>query len=163
VNNILLVTISGLLIIIGTLGSVLPFLPGLPVAMAGLILFAWMSKAVSIWTLVVFGILTFVTIVVDVLAPALAAKGHKASKMGVAGAFIGGVVGVIILPPFGILIGPFLGAYIGEMMHVSNSEHAFRVALASLFGLVLGSIFKLIVGASMFIYFVIASIRYLSS
>ncbi|MBX4191453.1 MAG: DUF456 domain-containing protein [Candidatus Doudnabacteria bacterium] len=162
-NNVLLVVISGILILIGTLGAVLPFLPGLPVAYVGLLLFAWFSKSVSIWTLVTFGILTLFTIVVDVLAPAIAARGHKASKMGITGAFIGGLVGAIFLPPLGILIGPFLGAYIGEMMTHANSEHALRVALASLFGLVIGSIFKLIVGASMFIYLVIASLRYLSS
>ncbi len=160
-NNFLLISISGLLIVLGTVGSVLPFLPGLPVALAGLILFAWFSKAVSIWVLVVFGILTLLTIVLDILAPAIAAKGRKASAMGITGALLGGIFG-IFLGPIGIILGPFLGAFIGEIMNRANAEHALKIAIASVFGLIIGSLFKLIVGVSMFIYFVVAVVRYLA-
>lgn len=147
--------ICGFLIILGTLGSILPFLPGLPVALAGLILFAVVTKSVSIWGIVVFSILTLLTVFVDVLAPAIAAKGRKASRMGVMGALIGGILGIFILGPLGILLGPFIGAFIGEMMHAGNTEHSFQIAIASMFGLVIGSAFKLIVGVSMFIYFLV--------
>jgi uncharacterized protein len=163
VNNVLLVSLSFLLIILGTLGAVLPFLPGLPLALGGLILFAWFSKAVSGWTLIVFTILTLLTIVVDVLAPAIAASGRKASKLGIFGALIGAIFGIFILGPIGILLGPFIGAFLGELMNSATTQHAFRVAVASLFGLVIGSAFKLVVGFSMFLYFVVAAIRYLST
>jgi uncharacterized protein YqgC (DUF456 family) len=161
VNNIVLVIVSAILIILGTLGSVLPFLPGLPVALAGLLIFAAYSKFVPGWVLIVFSILTLLTIIADVLAPAIAAKGRKASRSGVIGTLIGGFVGIFIFPPFGILIGPFLGAFIGEIMNEASTEHATRVAIASVFGMILGSIFKLVVGASMFLYFTVTTIRYL--
>ncbi len=160
-NNVFLVLITGLLIIIGTLGSVLPFLPGLPIALLGLGIFAWFSKVVSIWGLVVFSILILFTIVVDVFAPAIAARGRKASRLGILGALVGGILGIFLLGPIGILLGPFLGAFIGEIMSAANTEHALRVAVASMFGLFIGSAFKLIVGLSMFIYFIVATFRYL--
>lgn len=155
-NEAVLAVISGFLIVLGTLGAVLPFLPGLPLALVGLGLYAWFTDEISIWGLVVFAILTLLTIVVDVLAPAIAAKGRKASRMGVAGAIIGGILGIFLLGPIGILLGPFVGAFIGESMNAASGEHALRVAVASLFGLVIGSVFKLIVGTGMFIYFLIA-------
>ncbi len=154
-NEVFWTVISGFLIILGTLGSVLPLLPGLPVALAGLILFAVITKSISIWGLVVFGILTLLTVVVDVLAPAIAAKGKKASSLGITGAMIGGLIGIFLLGPIGILLGPFIGAYIGEILSHSTGEHAFKVAFASMFGLVIGSAFKLIVGISMFVYFLV--------
>ncbi len=153
--------IALILIIIGTLGSVLPFLPGLPVAWLGLLIYAWATDftTVTIWGLIVFAILTALTVMVDVLAPAIATRGRKASKMGTVGAVIGGLLGIFVLGPIGILLGPFIGAFIGEMMNNTKTQHAFRVAIASMFGLVISSVFKLIIGTSMFIYFLIAAIN----
>jgi uncharacterized protein len=151
--------ICGFLIVLGTIGAVLPFLPGLPLALGALILFAIITKSISIWGIVVFGILTLLTIVIDVIAPAIAAKGHKASHLGITGALIGGVSGIFVLGPIGILLGPFIGAFIGELMNSATTDRAFKVAVSSLFGLVIGSAFKLIVGVSMFIYFLVEVIR----
>lgn len=152
--------ISGLLIIIGTIGSVLPFLPGLPVAWAGLLIFTIWGRSYSasmydIWGLIIFAVLILFTVIVDIFAPALAARGRKASKFGVLGGILGGLLGIFILGPIGILVGPFVGAFLGEIINSATTEHAFRVAAASLFGLVIGSAFKLLVGTSMFIYYII--------
>jgi uncharacterized protein YqgC (DUF456 family) len=158
-NETLLAIICGFLMVLGTLGAILPFLPGLPLALLGLGIFAWFTDEISIWGLAVFAILTLITIVVDILAPAIAAKGRKASRLGVMGAIIGGILGIFALGPIGILLGPFVGAFIGEIMNAANTEHALRVAVASMFGLVISSIFKLMVGTGMFIYFLIAIIN----
>jgi len=151
------IIISSLLIVAGTLGAVLPFLPGLPLAWIGLLLYAWAHHFPTsmIVGLIVFAVMIALTVVVDVFAPALAAYGHKASKTGLAGAIIGGIFGVIVLGPIGILIGPFVGAFIGELAHAGNSQHAIRVAFASRLGLIIGTAFKLLVGISMLVYFII--------
>ena len=153
-DTIWIALISGLLIVIGTLGAILPFLPGLPVAWVGLLIYSIWGRA-DIWGLIVFGVLIGLTIIVDIFAPAIAAKGRKASRLGVMGAIIGGLIGIFALGPIGILLCPFVGAFIGEMMNAANTEHALRVATAAMFGLVIGSAFKLIVGSAMFIYFLI--------
>src|SRR3989344_9138701 len=157
-DTIWIALISGLLIVIGTLGAILPFLPGLPVAWVGLLIYSIWGRA-DIWGLIVFGVLIGLTIIVDIFAPAIAAKGRKASKLGVMGAIIGGLIGIFALGPIGILLGPFVGAFIGEMMNAATTDHALKVAIASMFGLVIGSAFKLIVGVSMFIYFLVEVIR----
>lgn len=153
--NIWVNILAGLLIIVGTLGAILPILPGLPLAWVGLFVYAWSTDftQISVWMILIFALLTAVTVIVDITAPALAAKGKKASRSGALGALIGGFVGVFTLGPIGIILGPFLGAFIGEMMYEANAEHAWRIAWASMLGLVVGSVFKLAVGFSMFIYF----------
>ncbi|MBX4204786.1 MAG: DUF456 domain-containing protein [Candidatus Doudnabacteria bacterium] len=157
-NNLAINLISGFLIIMGTLGAVLPLLPGLPVAWLGLLLFAWYTHFayVGVWGLVVFGILIGLTMLVDLFAPAImAAGGGKASRFGILGATIGGFAGIFFLGPLGILFGPFVGAYIGEILNNASREHALKVAWASMLGLVIGSLFKLLIGTTMFIYFLI--------
>jgi uncharacterized protein YqgC (DUF456 family) len=153
--------ISFLLIIAGIIGAVLPFLPGLPISFIGLLLMAIYTKftTVSVTALIVFGILVAATIVLDVFAPALAAKGHKASGFGTMGAIIGTVLGVIIFGPLGILIGPFLGAFVGELANTgATTDHALKVAYAAVIGMLLGTVFKMMVGLGMIIYFLIALI-----
>ena len=154
-TNVWVSIISGFLIVLGTLGAVLPFLPGLPLAWLGLFIYSYSSHFPQslIWGLVVFGFLIGLTIIVDILAPALVAKGHKASNLAVLGALIGAIAGIMVLGPIGILLGPFLGAFLGEMISARNAQKAFSVAISSLLGLLIGSFFKLLVGVSMLIYF----------
>ncbi|OGE87708.1 MAG: hypothetical protein A3J07_03275 [Candidatus Doudnabacteria bacterium RIFCSPLOWO2_02_FULL_49_13] len=149
--------ISGLLILIGVLGSILPILPGLPVAFLGFLIFSWFTNFALItpMALAVFALLIVLTIAVDTLAPALAARQHKASSFGIAGAVIGAFAGIFILGPVGILLGPFAGAYLGELIAGGNQAHALKSAYGALIGLVVGSAFKLIVGISMFVYFMV--------
>jgi uncharacterized protein len=151
--------ISGILIFGGIIGSILPILPGLPVSYAGLLLYL-VAKAgpltnPEIWALVVFGVLTLASMFLDIFAPAMATKGHKASKFGTGGAVIGALLGMIVLGPIGLILGPFIGAYFGELVSTRNSKHAFDIALAATVGLIINSIFKLAVGISMFIYFLV--------
>ncbi|OGE80273.1 MAG: hypothetical protein A2660_01055 [Candidatus Doudnabacteria bacterium RIFCSPHIGHO2_01_FULL_45_18] len=158
-NQLAIGIISGFLIFLGTLGAILPFLPGLPLALAGLILFAWTSHAISIWGIAIFVGLVLVTILVDIFAPALAAKGRKVSKYGVWGALIGGFLGIALLGPIGILLGPLAGAFFGEMMNAGTTEDALQAAGAAMIGLVIGSVFKLMVGLAMFVYFLVNAIN----
>ncbi|HEX5429569.1 MAG TPA: DUF456 domain-containing protein [Patescibacteria group bacterium] len=155
--NIAIDLIAAVLIIFGTIGSVLPFLPGLPLAWLGLLVYAWYWDFARIGALglLVFAILIILSLVVDVAAPAIAARGHRASRYGLVGASLGGILGVIFLGPIGVLFGPFVGSFVGEVMHAKTTKQALRVAWASLGGLIISSGFKLIIGFSMLVYFVI--------
>lgn len=158
INNILLAIVSGGLIVVGAVGSVLPILPGPPLSFGGLWLYAWYTdyEKITPTVLVVFGILTLLTMIVDFIAPALGAKGYKASRYGIIGSLIGAFAGIFVLGPFGIIIGPFIGGFIGELIYAQNYEHATKVALGSFIGFLIGSLFKVAVIAGMLIYFVYA-------
>src|SRR5205807_1475950 len=98
--------------------------------------------SISVWGLMAFALLIGVCELVNIFAPAIAAKGRKASKLGALGAMLGGLLGVFTLGPIGIFLGPFIGAYLGEMLNSANAENALKVATASMFGIVIGSTFK---------------------
>jgi len=122
-----------------------------------LFLYAWFTdyEKITPLVLIIFGILLLLTIIVDVAAPALGAKGYKSSRYGVIGSILGAFLGMFFLP-IGIIVGPFVGGFVGEYFFGRNLEHATRVAWGSFVGLLIGSLFKLAVIAGMFVYFVYA-------
>ena len=148
--------------IIGIIGSIVPGLPGPPVAWAAL-LFVHLS-AVHPYTmnfLVVMGIVAAVITVLDFIVPVWGTKKMGGTKSGTRGSTIGLIVSVFILPvlgitigPFGILgilAGPFLGAYIGELM-ANNKEGAFRAAIGSFVGFLTGTLMKLAFSIVVLVY-----------
>lgn len=149
------------LIILGVLGAVLPFLPGPPLAFAGLLVYgiATHFTRVTVTGLIVFGILTVVILLLDIFAPALFARGSKASRLGIIGALLGTVIGMFAFPPLGIFLGPLLGAFIGEYLARSDVASASRTAWASFLGFLFNTILRLVITLAMAAYFVVALLR----
>lgn len=151
--------VSGFLILLGLAGAVLPFLPGPPLALAGLIIYAWATDfaTIGVTALSVFAALTLVTILFDVFGPALTARGYKASKYGTIGAIVGGLAGVMVLGPIGAFLGPFLGAFAGELIAPkAQIPSALRSAWGAFVGFLLGAIFKFAITLGMLGYFITA-------
>ena len=149
-----------ILIIAGTLGALFLFLPLLPVAWFGLLIFAWYHHFTRnlVIGLVVFGILVILSLLLDTFAPALAASGKKMSRAAMLGTVLGGLGGEFLLGPIGVLAGPFFGAFMGEFISEGNPQKAFRAGLSTVKGLILSSVFKLAIGISMLVYFIIITI-----
>ena len=133
-------------ILVGVIGIFAPILPGIPVAWAGVFIYAigtgW--EKMGIWTVVGLGIAMAVILALDLLAPALGAKKYKASKWGMLGAVIGGIVGVIVLNVWGIVLGPILGAFIAEFIVQRDSGIAMKSALGAFIGFMAGVLVKLV-------------------
>jgi len=143
--------LAGALILVGLAGIILPALPGTPLVFAGMLLAAWANgfQEVSVWTVVVLGVLTLVSLAVDFFASTLGAKKAGASKLAVVGAAVGTVVG-LFFGPLGLLFGPFLGAVLGELAGGRREwAHASRVGLATSIGLVVGIAIKLALAIGM--------------
>lgn len=164
-NHAILAIVSGLIILFGIVGSIAPFLPGPPLAWIGLLIYAGFTKFeyASVTGVAILGILTLINILFNIFAPAMAAKGYKASKQSAWGAIIGGVVGIFILGPFtgpiGIFIGPFLGAFIGEYIAVADTDKAWKAARAALIGMLVGAVFQIAISVAIFAYFLVALFR----
>jgi hypothetical protein len=160
-TNFWVAIISGVLILIGTLGALIPVVPGIPLALAGLVLYALVTHFAhaTILGVIVFSILTALTVVVDVFGPGLGAKGYKSSPAGIWGAVLGGVFGIFIFGPLGVLVGPFIGGFLGELMVAGDHEKALKIAWGAFVGQMIGWAFKLSVGLAMLIYLVIAIIK----
>lgn len=136
--------LAWVLVLAGVAGTVLPALPGVPLVFAGMLLAAWAGdfQVVGPWILVLLGLLTVLSIVVDFLAAALGAKRVGASRLAVIGAVFGSIVG-IFFGPLGLLGGPFVGALVGELIHVRELRQATRVGFGTWVGVVVGTVLKL--------------------
>ncbi len=156
--DILLIIISGLLLLLGLCGCVLPALPGPPIAYAGLFLLHLTDKVQFTTTqLLVWLAIVIVVQLLDNFVPMLGTKYTQGSKWGTWGAFIGSIVGLFFLP-WGLLAGPFLGAFIGELLGKRTLQQAFKSGAGSLLGFLFGTILKLVLCT----YFIVQFITSLS-
>lgn len=130
--------------LVGVAGTILPALPGVSLVFAGMFLAAWAGdfELVGPAMLVLLGLLTLMSILVDFLAAALGAKRVGASRLALIGAVVG-TFGGLFFGPLGLLAGPFLGALIGELIHVRELRQATRVGIGTWLGIVLGTVLKL--------------------
>lgn len=129
--DIVFVVVAALLLLAGFVGTVVPVLPGTPLAWCGL-LCAYFSKycAVPIWILVATGFVAATVSVLDNIMPIAMTKKSGGSKWGMWGSTIGLIVG-LFAGPLGILVCPFFGALIGELFHDSSD---FKKSLNAAFG-----------------------------
>ena len=135
--EIALYIISGALILGGLVGCILPALPGLPVAYAG-ILALHFTERVQFTTgeLVFLTAIMLVAQVLDYFLPAWLTKKVGGSKLGTIGSIVGLIVG-LFFPPFGLIIGPFLGAIAGELLNGEGTKTALKSGMGSFVGFIL--------------------------
>ncbi|AER56578.1 hypothetical protein DSC_09650 [Pseudoxanthomonas spadix BD-a59] len=122
-----------------------------------MLLAAWVGgfQQVGWITLTVLGVLTALSVVVDLLSTALGAQRVGASRLAIIGSIIGTLAGLLFLP-IGILVGPFAGALIGEMLHGRELGQATKVGLATWMGLMLGVVLKVGLAFAMLAVFFVA-------
>lgn len=150
------ITLGILLIIAGIAGSLLPILPGTPLAFAGLMVQLlrdpdpFTAKFLWIWA----G-LTLLSILLDYLIPIWGTKAYGGTKYGVWGTTIGFMLS-FWMGPLG-LVSAFIGAFIGEMIAGQGTRRSMKAAWGSFLGFLLGTFLKLVL-CGMMLYYVIRSI-----
>lgn len=157
--GVLLWILAVILVLVGIAGTILPALPGAPLVGIGLALAAWADRfeKVGWFPLVIIGVLTVLTLVVDFLATMLGAKRVGASGLALFGAAVGTIAGLFFGLP-GVILGPFVGAVVGEYLARRNHEQAVKVGVGTWIGLLLGTAGKLalifmMIGVFAFAYF----------
>jgi uncharacterized protein len=148
----------GLLMAAGLAGSILPFLPGPPLIVAGALVYAFATNwtPIGIGRLIILGVLAVLAYVLSHVAGALGAKRFGGSWWAVVGALVGAVVGVFFVP-LGLLFGPVIGAIAGEFLCSGNLEGSTRSGIGALVGLAAGIVANLglaIVMVALFLWWV---------
>lgn len=155
--DIFLTVISAVLLLAGFAGTVVPILPGAPLAWLGLFIsyFSSYTKITPV-VLVVTAVIAVAVSVADNIFPVLLTKKSGGSKAGTWGSTIGLVLG-ICAGPAGILVGPFLGALVGELIHdSSDTKRALTAAFGAFKGFLLGTGIKM-AACALFIWIFIIS------
>lgn len=154
--DIVWIIISGVLIIIGIIGCIIPVIPGPPISFIGLLLLQlktippFSARFLAIWAVITIGVT-----VLDYIVPAYGTKKFGGSRHGMWGSIIGLFFGLFFFPPFGIIIGPFAGAVIGEMITGKEFNDALRSGFGSFLGFIAGTIMKLAVSFFLAYYYIV--------
>lgn len=153
----LLWTLSGLLIALGLVGTVLPALPGTVLVLAGIVLGAWIDgfTVVGGWTVALVALLAVLAWTLDYAAALLGARKVGASRQALVGAAVGTVVG-LLMGLVGVLVMPLVGAALGEYLARRDERRAVQVGLATGLGLVIGLVAKVVIAFTMVGVFVVA-------
>ncbi len=153
-------------IVVAIIGSVMPALPGPPLAMIPIFLlpifnlyhYSWLHIVI----IIVLTIIVVATIILDYMLPGIMTKYFGGSKYATWGSTIGIILCVFIstpLGPFAIIVGPFLGAFLGELYAKKTWREALKSAAGTLLGFIAGTTGKLIICAFIAIYYLVLCIK----
>jgi uncharacterized protein len=147
-----IILIAALLVMAaGLAGTILPFLPGIPLIYAGYVIYGlgtgWRDYGGK--TMLVWGAVVLVSIALDYYAGILGAKKYGASASGIWGSVLGGILGLVFLGFIGLLAGTFMGAAAGELLSGKSSRSAWRAGWGTFVGFLAGTLFKIVLGVVM--------------
>ncbi len=136
-QGLLVWSLTGSLLLIGLIGSVVPLLPGpFLIFLAGILHTVLMPAAGLSWQgLVLLSLGLVLAYVIDMVSGALGARWFGASRWGIAGVFIGGLVG-LFFAPLGFLLGPLAGGLLFELVF---AKKRMAPAVKSTWGTLLGT------------------------
>ncbi len=127
--------IPGLVIVAGILGVIVPVIPGLIVALGGVLLWAMDLGTTTGW--VVFGICCVLYAAALVLQFTIPGRRMKAAGIATSTLLIGlvvGIVGFFVVPVIGGPLGFVLGIYLVEFGHSRDTTRAWASTKAALRG-----------------------------
>ena len=140
---------------VGLLGTVVPFLPGTTIILAGAIIHRLMlgaDKSIG-WTAIsILVLLTLISYSLDFLSGYFGAKYFGATRWGTLGAVVGAIVG-LFFGLIGIFVGPIIGALVGEFIAGKRAVDAGRAGWGTLLGTIGGMLSKLVIGLAMIVIF----------
>lgn len=143
--DIFLITLAFVMLLLAMVGSVVPALPGVPLAYLSLWLGRWSGYAPFSNTFMwIMAGVTIAVFLADYFLPPLIVKKTGGSKAATWGSVIGMVLGMIFTP-IGMLLGMLLGAFIGEIVYARKSGgDALKAAMGTFIGFLLGTGLKLL-------------------
>jgi uncharacterized protein len=148
--------IALVIIAVGVVGTMLPGLPGMPLILGGIVLFAIGTelRVIGFIQLALFVVLAIVGLGLNYLGNLLGARTFGASRMGMLGAVVGLVLGLILMGPFGLIVGPLIGAVGFELMRGRELAIALRSGVGVLVGYVFGALAEVVIAVGMAAWFV---------
>ncbi|MDD3887844.1 MAG: DUF456 domain-containing protein [Patescibacteria group bacterium] len=154
--TILIIILIVALIVTGLIGTIVPMLPGAPLIIAGMIIYAIWDKFqhMSVWTFVVLLILTIFLAVIDYVSHYIGAKAYKASKTALICSAIGGIIGLFTGNVVGFIFGPLIGAVIGELIDSQDLRKSLKTGTGVFVGFLSGTLVKFVIAMIIVVIFI---------
>ncbi len=124
---IVMTVVAGLLLAVAVFGTVMPVLPGSPIAFVALVAWGAVLGSAAAWTAAGIGaFLTLIGFSASALLTGRRMKKEQIPKRSVVVAVLASILGMFVIPFFGLFIGFALGLYLAEYMRTDDAELATR-------------------------------------
>ncbi len=150
------------LVVLGIVGSVAPLLPGIPLVLAGVYVYALgtgLSGGIGVGHLVVYTLIGGAAIALSWLANVVGVRAAGGSRRAMLGAALGLVAGLVLGGPFGVLVGPFIGAVLFELVGGRATRQALRSGVGAAAGLLIGRVTEFAVAVGLSASFLVSVVR----
>jgi hypothetical protein len=147
------------LMLIGIVGIIIPAVPGIPLMALIVALYQIFTRGLSTTTLIILGLITLISILIDYSSGVLGAKfsgaNGKSTMLGIIGMFLA----IGLFPPFGAIIGLFAGILAGELFFQKDAKKAIKAASGGAISAILGIAINLLLGLSFIAIFIINALK----
>lgn len=147
-----------ILMLIGIIGVVIPVLPGIVLMAVVATIFTIFIQSLPIWVLIIMGLITIFSIIIDHFSGILGARLSGASAKSMLCGFIGMIFGGMIFGFIGFITGLFLGILLGEIYFSKNYRQAIKRAGVGAMSVITGIVINLILAISFLIIFIVGVI-----
>ena len=153
--DLVLITVTTFLMIVGFIGTLVPTLPGLPLLWGIVMIYAITTgfKTIDRNFMVLTTLMVGLIVLLDMIASLRGTQKIKASFWGAAGAVVGGVVGVSLHSWATLAIMPIVGAVLGELLAGRDAIYKVDTQRYHFIGFVGGTIVKVAVGVTLIAMF----------
>ena len=149
-------SIALVIMFLGLAGSILPGIPSTPLVMAAAVghKLYFGPTGPAWWVLLILGLITALSMVMDYLTTVYGAKKLGATWRGATGAIVGALIGIFFSFP-GIIAGPFIGAMLFEMAGGRDAKESSKAGLGATIGLLAGAVGKVLCCVAMMGLFIV--------
>ena len=132
-TDVLITVLAGMLLVVAAVGTIYPVLPGSPIAIVTLLVWALVIGSWAAWVAAVVGSL----IAAVGWSASMVLTGRKLKQLEVPGwsvavAAVSGIVGMFLIPVVGIFVGFAVGLLVIEALRHRDVRHALRSSVQTL-------------------------------
>jgi uncharacterized protein len=131
--DVLVTVLAGIMLVVAAVGTIYPVLPGSPIAIVTLLLWAWAMGSSWAWTAAIVGaVLCVVGWSASAVLTGRTLKQLEVPRWSILVAIVGGVIGMFLIPVVGIFVGFAVGLLVSEGIRHGEARTAFRSSIQTL-------------------------------
>ena len=149
-----------ILILVGFVGIIIPFIPGIPIMWLGALAYGAMTGFRELtwpWMLIIT-LIALASITLDFILSAIMARKFGGSRLASLGSLLGGILGTLYLGAFGALLGAFGGAALTDLPVNRSIRKALRSGAGAVVGFVLALMVDLTSGIAILAIYLLTAI-----
>lgn len=147
-------------LVLGTVGIVVPVLPGVGLVFVGILFYAMLTgfSNISVAFVVISGVIALGAWLIEYAGAAIGAKAGGGGKFTLVGTIAGSILGLMISGPIGLLAGAMLGAVAGAVYEGKTPEKANRAALLAIVGILGAKVVQAVLTLGLIVIFLLVAI-----